>query len=181
MHKKKKVENLLEEKLFFERRIWTLKGWKEYCSIDDSLRNTFCMYSRTFLCSVAIMHFYLQIKKDKALCCSVGVSYSSTSHVSKGLSNLTWKDPNPMEEEGGITRSFLPLPLFVFFLYILLFWCYYHVPLHFTLHILQNWFSIRPCLPCARARARANMRGASACLFVADEQSTKHARAPSTW
>jgi len=35
----KKVENLLEEKLFFERRrIWTLKG-KEYCSIDDSLRN----------------------------------------------------------------------------------------------------------------------------------------------
>ena len=40
VHKKKKVENLLEEKLFFERRIWTLKGWKEYCSIDDSLRNT---------------------------------------------------------------------------------------------------------------------------------------------
>ena len=119
MHKKKKVENLLEEKLFFERRIWTLKGWKEYCSIDDSLRNTeqtsFCMYSGTFLCSLAIMHFYLQIKKDKAFCCSVGVSYSSTSHVSKGLSNLTWKDPNPMEEEGGITRSFLPLPLFVFF------------------------------------------------------------------
>ena len=36
VHKKKKVENLLEEKLFFERRIWTLKGWKEYCSIDDS-------------------------------------------------------------------------------------------------------------------------------------------------
>ena len=84
---------MLEEKLFFEKRIWTLKGWKEYCSIDDSDSeiqnlNFVCTQGHSYVV-LLLCTFILQIKKDKAFCCSVGVSYSSTSHVSKGLSNLT--------------------------------------------------------------------------------------------
>ena len=92
MHKKKKVENLLEEKLFFERRgSGPLRDGKNIVQLmiqTQKYRTNFILHVLK-LCSFAIMHFYLQIKKDKALCCSVGVSYSSTSHVSKGLSNLT--------------------------------------------------------------------------------------------
>ena len=88
MHKK--VENLLEEKLFFERRrrtqgkekSWTTLKGKEYCSIDDSVpkiqRNKKRKYDYLR---------YQRMPQIKPF--AGGVSYSSTSHVSKGLSNLT--------------------------------------------------------------------------------------------
>ena len=67
VHKRKKVENLLEEKLSFERRgSGPLRDGKNIVQLmiqtqKYTEQTSFCMYSKT--CSLAIMHFYLTNKK----------------------------------------------------------------------------------------------------------------------